>query len=115
MGPDGRIELLGRDLVTVNTGRDHLFARKESSSVIPSRGSARAAVACLHDGGVGEREVMLSGVDVAVVQAALWHGSGEGHLDHVELGDPEDPELLAAAVALRATGRTYTFSSRPVS
>jgi hypothetical protein len=82
--------------------------------VIPSRGSARVAVACLHDG-VGERDVMLSGVDVAVVQAALWHGSGEGHLNHVELGDPEDPELLAAAVALRATGRTYTFLSRPVS
>ena len=58
---------------------------------------------------------MLSGVDVAVVQAALWHGSGEGHLDHVEWGDPEDPELRAAAVALGATGRTYTFLSRPVS
>ena len=53
--------------------------------MIPSAGSARAAVACLHDG-VGERDVMLSGVDVAVVQAALWHGSGGGHLDHVEWG-----------------------------
>jgi hypothetical protein len=58
---------------------------------------------------------MLSGVDVAVVQAALWHGSEERHLDHVELGDPEDPELLAAAVALRATGRTYAFLMPAVS
>jgi hypothetical protein len=76
--------------------------------VIPSAGSARAAVACLHDG-VGERDVMLSGVDVAVVQAALWHGSGGGHLDHVEWGDPEDPELLAAAVALRQQGARTRF------
>ena len=76
--------------------------------MIPSAGSARAAVACLHDG-VGERDVMLSGVDVAVVQAALWHGSGEGHLDHVGLGDPEDPELLAAAVALRQQGARTRF------
>jgi len=58
---------------------------------------------------------MRSGVAVAVVQAALWHGSEEGHLDHVQWGDLEDPELRAAAEALRATGRTHTFLSGPVS
>jgi hypothetical protein len=53
--------------------------------VIPSRGSARAAVACLQDG-VGEPEVMLSGVDVAAAQAALCHGSGKDTLTTLSWG-----------------------------
>src|SRR6478752_1885843 len=53
--------------------------------------------------------------EIDIGDVGLWHGSGEGHLDHVGLGDLEDPELLAAAVALRATGRTHTFLSGPVS
>jgi hypothetical protein len=76
--------------------------------VIPSRGSARAAVACLQDG-VGEPEVMLSGVDVAAAQAALCHGSGKDTLTTLSWGNPEDPELRAARWRFAQQGARTRF------